>query len=84
MLLKRIEVENFKSFRKAAIQVLPGFTGVTGPNGSGKSNISDAVLFVLGTHSSKAIRAGRLVDLIHNGGKKGKAAPAAQADTGGA
>jgi len=69
MYLKQIEVENFKSFgKKLTIPMLSGFTAVTGPNGSGKSNISDAILFVLGPKSSKAIRAGKLSDLIFNGG----------------
>ncbi len=69
MYLKQIEVENFKSFgKKMTIPMLNGFTAVTGPNGSGKSNISDAILFVLGPKSSKALRAGRLTDLIFNGG----------------
>lgn len=69
MYLKQIEVENFKSFgKKLTIPMLSGFTAVTGPNGSGKSNISDAILFVLGPKSSKAIRAGKLTDLIFNGG----------------
>ena len=47
---------------------------MTGPNGSGKSNIADAILFVLGPKSSKMIRAGKLTDLIFNGGKKRKPA----------
>ena len=69
MYLKQIEVENFKSFgKKLTIPMLNGFTAVTGPNGSGKSNISDAILFVLGPKSSKALRAGKLTDLIFNGG----------------
>jgi len=51
-----------------------GYTNITGPNGSGKSNIGDAILFVLGPKSSKEIRAGRLTDLIFNGGKEGKPA----------
>lgn len=69
MYLKQIEVENFKSFgKKLTIPMLSGFTAVTGPNGSGKSNISDAILFVLGPKSSKALRAGKLTDLIFNGG----------------
>jgi len=71
MYLKRVEMENFKSFRQQEVPFEPGFTGITGPNGSGKSNISDAILFVLGTTSSKQIRAGRLADLIHNGGANG-------------
>ncbi len=70
MFLKEVEMENFKSFgRKITIPVLQGYTTITGPNGSGKSNISDAILFVLGPKSSKAIRAGKLTDLIWNGGK---------------
>ncbi len=69
MFLKQIEVENFKSFgKKMTIPMMNGFTAVTGPNGSGKSNISDAILFVLGPRSSKALRAERLTDLIFNGG----------------
>jgi chromosome segregation protein len=71
MHLKEIELENFKSFaRKTRIPLLEGYTAVTGPNGAGKSNISDAILFVLGPKSSRVIRAGRLTDLIFNGGKE--------------
>lgn len=75
MYLKQIELENFKSFgQKLTIPLLEGYTAVTGPNGSGKSNISDAILFVLGPRSSRAIRAGKLTDLIFNGGKSKRAA----------
>lgn len=75
LFLKQIEMENFKSFgRKITVPVLQGYTTITGPNGSGKSNISDAILFVLGPRSSKAIRAGKLTDLIWNGGKERKPA----------
>ncbi|HTY46730.1 MAG TPA: chromosome segregation protein SMC [Methanomassiliicoccales archaeon] len=69
MYLKQLELENFKSFgKKISIPLLEGYTAVTGPNGSGKSNISDAILFVLGPKSSKALRAAKLTDLIFNGG----------------
>lgn len=70
MHLKALELENFKTFAKhTTIPFFKGFTGITGPNGSGKSNIPDAILFVLGPRSPKLIRAGRLTDLIFNGGK---------------
>ncbi len=70
MFLKKLEMENFKSFgKKTVIEFKKGFTGVSGPNGSGKSNISDAILFVLGPKSSKVLRAQKLTDLIFNGGK---------------
>ncbi len=73
--LQEIQMENFKSFKgKMSLPLIKGYTGITGPNGCGKSNISDAVLFVLGPRSSKAIRAGRLTDLIFNGGKGGSPA----------
>jgi chromosome segregation protein len=75
MYLKRLKVRNFKSFSGATeIPFLPGFTGVAGPNGMGKSNISDAILFVLGPTSSKALRAERLTHLFFNGGSSKKAA----------
>ncbi len=66
-------MENFKSFgKKLSVPFFPGYTAITGPNGSGKSNIADAILFVLGPKSSKVMRAGKLTDLIFNGGKKHK------------
>ncbi|MGM0510807.1 MAG: AAA family ATPase, partial [Thermoplasmatota archaeon] len=73
--MKEVHMENFKSFgKKKTIPLQEGYTNITGPNGSGKSNIGDAILFVLGPKSSKEIRAGRLTDLIFNGGKNGKPA----------
>ncbi len=66
MIIESVELDNFKSFgNKKRILFRDGFTVITGPNGSGKSNIGDAMLFVLGIRSSKAIRADRLPDLIH-------------------
>ncbi|MBR4244126.1 MAG: AAA family ATPase [Candidatus Methanomethylophilaceae archaeon] len=70
MHLKTVEMENFKSFGgKVVVPLMEGYTAVTGPNGSGKSNITDAILFVLGPKSPKAVRAGRLTDLIFDGGR---------------
>ncbi len=75
MHLKRIRTRNFKSFSGVTeIPFTPGFTGIAGPNGMGKSNIADAVLFVLGPTSSKALRADRLTHLLFNGGASKKAA----------
>ena len=75
MHLKRLKLRNFKSFAGAAeIPFESGFTGVAGPNGMGKSNISDAILFVLGPTSSKALRAERLTHLFFNGGASKKPA----------
>ncbi|MEA3202793.1 MAG: chromosome segregation protein, partial [Thermoplasmata archaeon] len=73
MHLRVVHMENFKTFKgKYAVPFEPGFTGITGPNGSGKSNIGDAVMFVLGPNSPRAMRAKNLTDLIYNGGQGGK------------
>ena len=76
MKLKRLEMENFKSFggRKLSLDLAEGFTAITGPNGSGKSNLVDAILFMLVPRSSRPMRARRLQDLIYNGGVNGKPA----------
>jgi len=66
MFVESLEVDNFKSFgSRKRIVFKKGFTVISGPNGSGKSNIGDAIVFVLGTRSSKSVRAERISDLIH-------------------
>lgn len=66
MHLESLELDNFKSFgNRKKIMFKNGFTVISGPNGSGKSNIGDSLLFVLGTRSSKTVRADRLGDLVH-------------------
>ena len=75
MIIESLELDNFKSFgNKKKIVFKKGFTVISGPNGSGKSNIGDSLLFVLGVRSSRAVRADRLGDLVHNppSGKKQK------------
>jgi chromosome segregation protein len=75
MYLKKLHLHNFKSFAGTTeIPFAPGLTGVAGPNGMGKSNIADAILFVLGPSSSKALRADKLTSLFFDGGKSGKPA----------
>jgi len=67
-------LDNFKSFRKKTrIPLRDGFSTISGPNGSGKSNIIDALQFVLGTATSRGMRAERLTDLICNQGGKNSA-----------
>lgn len=69
MQLKSIKAYGFKSFAdKIDIEVKEGITGIVGPNGSGKSNIVDAVKWVLGEQSVKALRgANAMSDVIFQG-----------------
>ena len=66
--LKKLEIHGFKSFVDRTHLTLPSrLTAIVGPNGSGKSNICDAVMWVLGEQSARALRGTTMEDVIFNG-----------------
>lgn len=68
--ITKLVLEGFKSFgRRTEFLFGDNFNCVLGANGSGKSNLGDALCFVLGKSSSKALRAEKSSNLIYNGGK---------------
>lgn len=76
MHLKEIVISGFKSFAdRTRLDLRPGVTAVVGPNGCGKSNIVDAIRWVLGEQSPKALRGGSMQDVIFEGTDKRKALP---------
>jgi len=79
MRLKSLSLFGFKSFaNRTELIFSPGITAIVGPNGSGKSNIFDAIVWVLGERSTKALRSPKAADLLFAG--NGRVKPASIAE----
>ncbi|HEV7293507.1 MAG TPA: chromosome segregation SMC family protein, partial [Devosia sp.] len=68
MKFSRLKLHGFKSFSDETLLVMePGLTGIVGPNGCGKSNLVEAMRWVMGESSYKAMRASGMDDVIFSG-----------------
>ncbi|MEM1031640.1 MAG: chromosome segregation protein SMC [Myxococcota bacterium] len=68
MHIKKLEICGFKSFvDRTVIHFDHDMIGVVGPNGCGKSNVVDAIRWVMGEQSAKALRGKAMGDVIFNG-----------------
>src|SRR5580693_3098436 len=75
MHFQRLRLTGFKSFVEPTdFRIEPGLTGVVGPNGCGKSNLLEALRWVMGANSAKAMRGAGMDDVIFagSGGRPGR------------
>ena len=71
MQFQKIKLSGFKSFVDATeFRIDPGLTGIVGPNGCGKSNLLEALRWVMGATSAKAMRGAGMDDVIFAGSDK--------------
>ncbi|EFK58078.1 chromosome segregation protein SMC [Sphingobacterium spiritivorum] len=79
MQLTKLEIKGFKSFGdKITINFNDGVTAIVGPNGCGKSNVVDAIRWVMGEQSTRALRSEKMENIIFNGTKNRKPANLAE------
>jgi chromosome segregation protein len=65
---QRLRLSGFKSFvDPVELRIESGVTGVVGPNGCGKSNLLEALRWVMGANSAKAMRGAEMDDVIFAG-----------------
>ncbi|MPT23620.1 MAG: chromosome segregation protein SMC, partial [Starkeya sp.] len=68
MKFTRLRLTGFKTFVEPTEMLIePGLTGIVGPNGCGKSNLVEAMRWVMGESSYKAMRAEGMDDVIFGG-----------------
>src|SRR5258708_27863339 len=64
----KLRLAGFKSFVESTdFLIEPGLTGVVGPTGCGKSNLVEALRWVMGEASHKAMRAADMDDVLVSG-----------------
>jgi exonuclease SbcC len=47
VILRKLSLTNFRQFRSAELEFLPGLTAIVGPNGSGKTTLVEAISWAL-------------------------------------
>ncbi|MGE0408436.1 MAG: chromosome segregation protein SMC [Amphiplicatus sp.] len=68
MKFANLRLVGFKSFVEATdFEIRDGLTGIVGPNGCGKSNLLEALRWVMGATSAKALRGEGMSDVIFAG-----------------
>lgn len=69
--IEKLFIQGFKSFNDPTEIVFDkeGITAVVGPNGCGKSNLAESLSWVIGEQKAKALRGGKMEDVIFQGSR---------------
>lgn len=79
MKFTKLRIAGFKTFVEPTDLIIEdGLTGVVGPNGCGKSNLVEAMRWVMGESSYKAMRASGMEEVIFSGSGKRSARNSAE------
>ncbi|MEM6477108.1 MAG: AAA family ATPase [Pseudomonadota bacterium] len=71
MKFNKLRITGFKTFVEPTdLLIENGLTGIVGPNGCGKSNLVEAMRWVMGESSYKAMRASGMEEVIFSGSAK--------------
>jgi exonuclease SbcC len=70
MILKTLQMKNFRSYEDSKIDFINGYNIIIGPNGAGKTTIFLAILFALFGRARKDGKEILLSDLVRHGKKK--------------
>ncbi len=78
--IEKVFLQGFKSFSDPTEVVFDeeGITGIVGPNGCGKSNLSEAISWVIGEQRARALRGGKMEDVIFQGSRNRSASGLAE------
>jgi DNA replication and repair protein RecF len=63
MIVRRLELRDFRNYERAELELGPGLSVVAGPNGAGKTNLLEALYFALTARSCRTSNERELVRL---------------------
>jgi DNA repair exonuclease SbcCD ATPase subunit len=69
LIINKINIENFRAFKKFEAEFNPGFNFIYGPNGSGKTSLLDAIAFAIHGATLDELKEKTLIHIGHSQSK---------------